>query len=57
MLRRPAPLYWKHFGLNSAPVPVAPADDAFYGGGTRKATVDATLHVLRDETGIVEVVG
>jgi MSHA biogenesis protein MshM len=52
-----ASLYWKHFGLNSAPFPVTPTDDAFYSGGTRKATVDATLHVLRDESGIVKVVG
>ena len=50
-------LYWKHFGLNSAPFPVTPSDDAFYSGGTRKATVDATLHVLRNERGIVKVVG
>ena len=52
-----ASLYWKHFGLNSAPFPVTPSDDAFYSGGTRKATVDATLHVLRNERGIVKVVG
>ncbi|MCA3181173.1 MAG: AAA family ATPase [Burkholderiaceae bacterium] len=52
-----ASLYWKHFGLTSAPFPVTPTDDAFYSGGTRKATVHATLHVLRNETGIVKVVG
>jgi MSHA biogenesis protein MshM len=52
-----ASLYWKHFGLNSAPFPVTPTDDAFYTGGTRKATVDAALHVLREERGIVKVVG
>ncbi len=38
-------------------MPVTPTDDAFCSGGTREASVDATLHVLRGESGIVKVVG
>ena len=52
-----ASLYLKHFSLNSAPFPVTPDTDAYYTGGTRRATVDALMHVLRAERGIVKVVG
>lgn len=52
-----ATLYLRHFGLTRAPFPVTPSDDAFYVGGSRKATFDALMHVLLDEHGIVKVVG
>lgn len=52
-----ASLYLKHFALKVAPFPVTPDSDAYYSGGTRRATVDAALHVLRKERGIVKIVG
>jgi len=52
-----ASLYLKHFSLTGAPFPVTPDSDAYYTGGTRRATVDAALHVLRRERGIVKIVG
>jgi MSHA biogenesis protein MshM len=52
-----ASLYLKHFALTGAPFPVTPDSDAYYTGGTRRATVDAALHVLRRERGIVKIVG
>ncbi|MFM1991518.1 MAG: hypothetical protein RJA99_4475 [Pseudomonadota bacterium] len=52
-----ASLYLRHFSLTSAPFPVTPDSDAYYTGGTRRATVDAVLHVLRSERGIVKIVG
>lgn len=52
-----ASLYLRHFSLTSAPFPVTPDSDAYYTGGTRRATVDAVLHVLRNERGIVKIVG
>lgn len=52
-----ASLYLRHFSLETAPFPVTPDSDVFYSGGSRKATVEATLHVLRHERGIVKIVG
>ncbi len=52
-----ASLYLKHFSLTGAPFPVTPDSDAYYTGGSRRATVDAALHVLRNERGIVKIVG
>ena len=52
-----ASLYLRHFSLASAPFPVTPDTDAYYTGGSRRATVDAVVHVLRNERGIVKVVG
>jgi MSHA biogenesis protein MshM len=52
-----ASLYLKHFALTGAPFPVTPDSDAYYTGGTRRATVEAALHVLRNERGIVKIVG
>lgn len=52
-----ASLYLKHFSLTGAPFPVTPDSDAYYTGGTRRATVEAALHVLRNERGIVKIVG
>jgi type II secretory pathway predicted ATPase ExeA len=52
-----ASLYLRHFSLTAAPFPVTPDSDAYYTGGTRRATVEAVLHVLRNERGIVKIVG
>ena len=52
-----ASLYLRHFSMTSAPFPVTPDTDAYYTGGSRRAMVDAVVHVLRNERGIVKVVG
>jgi hypothetical protein len=46
-----------HFPLDSAPLPLMPDSDVVFAGGTRKASVDAVLHLLRAERGIAKVLG
>jgi len=50
-------LYLDHFGLDEAPFRITPHPDFFYAGANRGPVLDALLHALGDEEGIIKVSG
>ena len=50
-------IYLEYFGLNEAPFGITPHTDFFYTGARRGATLEALIHAITQEEGIVKVSG
>src|SRR5262245_51535555 len=50
-------LYLGHFGLNEPPFRITPHTDFFFDGGNRGATLEALVHAITNDEGIVKVSG
>jgi type II secretory pathway predicted ATPase ExeA len=50
-------IYLEHFGLNEAPFCIVPHTDFFFTGARRGATLEALIHAITREEGIVKVSG
>lgn len=50
-------MYLEHFGLNEPPFKITPVTEFFFAGADRQETLDALIHAITREEGIVKVCG
>ncbi|MDQ5916396.1 MAG: biosis protein MshM, partial [Pseudomonadota bacterium] len=50
-------MYLDHFGLREAPFRITPHTEFFFAGGNRGSTLDALVHAITHDEGIVKVSG